>query len=206
MYVCPRIARAALRVRVREKLNETSISTVQEKTAAQNWFPGEDVHGRGQGYSVTSTPQGSGQADCLRSWNMCVSCDSDGKQQKNDAKPDFGLSRSQRIAQRSVFQEAYDCGVNHVGKYMVMWLRSGEDSALRLGVVASKRTFRRAVDRARVKRLLREAYRLNRFRLCGKCDIVLVARRRMLNVKVDVVVRELLDLAERAGIMKKETD
>jgi ribonuclease P protein component len=89
---------------------------------------------------------------------------------------------------------------------MVMWLRVGEDSALRLGVVASKHVSRRAVDRARAKRLLREAYRLNRFRLCGKYDVVLVARRRILNVKLGEVVRELLDLAGKAGIMKKETD
>ena len=84
---------------------------------------------------------------------------------------------------------------------MVLWLRPGEDASLRLGVVASKRTFRRAVDRARAKRLLREAFRLNRHQLSGAYDIVLLARRRILEVKRFAVDRDLMILAERAGIV-----
>lgn len=81
-----------------------------------------------------------------------------------------------------------------------MWLRPGEGASLRLGVVASKRTFRRAVDRARAKRLLREAFRLNRGRLDGAYDVVLVARRRILEVKRPAVDRDLMIAAQRAGI------
>jgi ribonuclease P protein component len=41
-------------------------------------------------------------------------------------------------------------------------LAEGEKSGLQAGVSASKRNFKRAVDRNRIKRLLREAYRLQK--------------------------------------------
>lgn len=83
-----------------------------------------------------------------------------------------------------------------------MWLRTGDDACLRLGVVTSKRSFRRAVDRAKARRILREAYRLNRWRLDGDCDVVLVARRRLLEVHLNQVQAELLKLAGKAGMLK----
>jgi ribonuclease P protein component len=71
-------------------------------------------------------------------------------------------------------------------------------------VVASKKTFRRAVDRARAKRLLREAYRLNRFRFGGDFDVVILARARIGDVKVQAVEKDLLILAEKARILKEK--
>ena len=89
---------------------------------------------------------------------------------------------------------------------MVMWLRSGEDASLCLGVVAGIRSFRRAVERSRARRLLREAYRLNRFRLRGLYDVVLVARRAIIDASRQTVEKELLMLAEKAGILKRESE
>jgi ribonuclease P protein component len=119
-----------------------------------------------------------------------------------DRYRDRRLSRKQRIIGSRIFQEAFNTGRQYVGSFMVMWLRSGAGADLRLGVVSSKRTFRRAVDRARAKRLLREAYRLNRFRFGGSFDLVLVARARIGGVKVQAVEKDLLVLAAKAGILK----
>jgi ribonuclease P protein component len=83
---------------------------------------------------------------------------------------------------------------------MVMFLRKGRDARLRLGVVASKRSFRRAVDRSRAKRLLREAYRLNRHRLTGDVDVVLLARSRIREAARSEVEKDLLRLAGKAGL------
>lgn len=114
--------------------------------------------------------------------------------------PDRRLSRQQRLRESKCFREAFESKRSYAGRYLVLWLRPGEGASLRLGVVASKRTFRRAVDRARAKRLLREAFRLNRGRLDGAYDVVLVARRRILEVKRPAVDRDLMIAAQRAGI------
>ena len=119
-------------------------------------------------------------------------------------QPDMGLSRRQRILESRCFKEAFDHGPHSTGRFMVMWLRVNDDATLRLGVVASKRSFHEAFERARAKRLLREAYRLNRFRFSGKQDVVLVARHAILGVARQDVERDLLALAEKIGLMGKE--
>jgi len=69
-------------------------------------------------------------------------------------------------------------------------------------VVASRRSFRRAVDRARAKRLLRESFRLNRHRFTGAVDVILVARMSLSAVRRPEAERDLLRLAEKAGLLR----
>ena len=139
---------------------------------------------------------------------MCVCCAPDnGEQQGQETvtggKPDLRLSRSQRVACSSVFREAFRDGPHYVGRYMVMWLRTGEDASLRLGVIASKRSFGKAFKRSRAKRLLREAYRLNRYQFRGAVDVILIARRRIQDVARQEVEKDLLKLARRARLLEE---
>lgn len=114
-------------------------------------------------------------------------------------RPDRRLSKEQRLRRSRLFAETYGQGRRVVGRMMVLWLRTGEGAALRLGVVASKRVGN-AVQRARAKRRLREAFRRNRFRFRGEVDVVLVARRRILAADWPKVESELLALAVQAGL------
>jgi ribonuclease P protein component len=122
----------------------------------------------------------------------------------SSAEPDRRLSRHRRIRESRLFREAFEGGRCWPGRLMVLWLLFRDDSSLRLGVVASKRTFRTAVKRARAKRLLREAYRLNRFRLRSECDVVLVGRRAILDASLPEVEKELLKLAGKAGMLRED--
>jgi len=119
---------------------------------------------------------------------------------KERAGVDRGLSRRQRILSPLLFREAFDRGRRHHGVFFTLWQRPGEDASRRLGVVASKRTFPRAVDRNRAKRLLREAFRLNRWRLTTTDDIVLLARGQILKVKRPTVERDLKRVFKNAHL------
>ena len=119
---------------------------------------------------------------------------------KEHAGVDKGLSRRQRILSPLLFKEAFERGQRHYGVFFTLWQRQGEDAAQRLGVVASKRTFPRAVDRNRAKRLLREAFRLNRWRLTTTDDIVLLARGQILKVKRPNVERDLKRVFKNAHL------
>jgi ribonuclease P protein component len=55
-------------------------------------------------------------------------------------------------------------------------LRANTLSSSRIGVIVSKKNAPRAVDRNRIKRLVREAFRQNRQRFAGN-DLVVLARR-----------------------------
>ncbi len=76
------------------------------------------------------------------------------------------------------------------GQTLVIWVAITPDAGRRAGVVVSKRTFRRAVDRNRAKRLMREAFRLSRHRLKPDVALILIARggiagKRCQDVKID---------------------
>ena len=117
-------------------------------------------------------------------------------------RPDRGLSRLQRLTRSTHFQEAFAQGRSLVGRYMVLWARDGSDAALRLGLVSSRKVGG-AVARNRARRRLREAWRLNRHRLSGKVDVVLVARRAIGGATAAQVEAELMRLCAQAGLLEK---
>ena len=117
--------------------------------------------------------------------------------------PDYGLSRKRRLKAPGLLQETFEQGRRFVGRFMILWLRNGAGAALRLGVV-SGRTIGGAVERNRARRRLREAFRLNRHRFQGNCDIVLMARDRIHGAAWPELQAELIELAGRAGILKSE--
>lgn len=115
---------------------------------------------------------------------------------------DRGLSRRQRVASPVQFREAYDQGRCYRGRLVTMWLRTGPAAAFRLGVVTGRRVGE-AVDRTRARRLIREAYRLNRSNFCGVFDVILSARSTICSARMQDVEAELLVLARKAGILKR---
>jgi ribonuclease P protein component len=65
----------------------------------------------------------------------------------------------------------------------------------RLGISVSRRKVRRAHARNRLKRLIREAFRLSKAELPGGLDLVVIPRRE--DVPLSAVRRSLIDLARR---------
>ena len=116
------------------------------------------------------------------------------------SRPDQRLGRNRRLHACAAIDQAFNGGIRFAGRCMVMWLRRAEDADLRLAVVASRRTFRRAVDRNRAKRLLREVFRRSRSRFHGRVDVVLIARRAMLNEVFAGIENDLMKLAEKARL------
>jgi ribonuclease P protein component len=85
------------------------------------------------------------------------------------------------------FRSVYDQGKRFDGRLMTAFVRQNETGQHRLGITASKRVARLAVDRNRMKRLLREMFRLSEGTLQGlepPLDWVLNAKRSLLKVKL----------------------
>ena len=99
-----------------------------------------------------------------------------------------------RLRESADFRRVFDADRTRRGRNVILWVADGPSDGWRLGVVASKRTFRRSVDRSRAKRLVREAFRLNRRAFRGAGDLVVVARRAILDAKRQDVEAELLKL------------
>ncbi len=111
------------------------------------------------------------------------------------------LPKALRLLKSAEFRQAFDGGPQWPSRTLVLWVRREADARGRVGVVASKRTFRRAVDRNRARRLLREAFRRHRHGLRSDVDLVLLARRRILEARAADVERDLLRVGREAGLL-----
>ncbi len=76
----------------------------------------------------------------------------------------FGFSKAERLKSRKQIDELFAKGksITVFPVRVIYQFSSSEVGSLQVGVSASKRHFKKAVDRNRVKRLLREAYRLQK--------------------------------------------
>ena len=108
-----------------------------------------------------------------------------------------GFGKAHRLRRGRSFERLFQEGQCLAGRTTVMRVIPGEAAHSRCGVIASKRTFRRAVDRNRAKRLLRESFRQERGGLPMVCDVILVARKLILEDGVSAVCRDIRRLVAR---------
>ena len=96
----------------------------------------------------------------------------------------------------SEFRKIYDTGVRSSGPLFAAFvLARPESEGARLGVTVP-RAIGRAVERNRIKRRLREAFRLGRHEL-GSWDIVLNPRRALLKASFEEIQQSLGKVMER---------
>ena len=78
-------------------------------------------------------------------------------------KQRYFLGKESKLKSRNVIQQLFSKG-KHVLVYPLkaVYIFGNEKHPLQAGVSASKRNFKKAVDRNKIKRLIREAYRLQK--------------------------------------------
>lgn len=109
------------------------------------------------------------------------------------------LSKNSRLRRNSSFQAVYRSGKSYANKNMVLYVLPQRGGQRRVGFAAGKR-LGSAVIRNRVKRLLREAYRLHQHRLATGFDLVIVGRQPLTGGSLDTAVSAFLQLSDRAKI------
>ena len=99
-----------------------------------------------------------------------------------------------------IFRKLYATS-GHANSYLVFYARKNRFSANRVGVTVGKK-LGGAVVRNRVRRRLREVYRINEARFTPGWDIVVVARSRCVNAPFEKLTKAYLSLAEKAGVLE----
>ena len=98
-----------------------------------------------------------------------------------------------------IFQRLYHSG-GQANSYLVLYARRNRTDTNRVGITVSKK-LGHAVVRNRVRRRLREVYRLNEAAFAPGWDIVVVARTKAVQADFPTLTGAYLQLAQKAGIL-----
>ena len=100
------------------------------------------------------------------------------------------FTKSDRVLKREIFLKARGEGRARKSRHFVVVELQGASGELKLGITASRR-IGNAVKRNRVKRLVREFFRLNKERLKSDTHYIVIARRDSHTLMYDTVYNEL---------------
>jgi ribonuclease P protein component len=113
------------------------------------------------------------------------------------------LPKAARLSRRAEFTAVREEGKSWHGRFMVLGaLATAGREAARIGVITSRKTGT-AVERSRVRRRLREIFRLHRALLPAGLWMVVVPRRAAVAAKYSALSDEWRSLAERGGYLRK---
>ena len=104
-----------------------------------------------------------------------------------------------------MFQRLYSKGTSCSDRNIVIYFLPNRLMINRLGITVSKKTGG-AVLRNRTKRLMKESYRLNESQVKSGYDIVLVARRNIVNADFHAINASFLKLMKKLDMLVAENE
>ena len=112
------------------------------------------------------------------------------------------MNQTVAIKQPHLFRRAYAKGKSAVTPTVVLYARKNGQSFNRLGLTVGTKVGK-AVVRNRVRRRIREAYRIHEEKMAPGWDIVVVARVRSAFAPYREVQRDLLRLLDKLGVYRR---
>ena len=113
------------------------------------------------------------------------------------------MKKTVSLKENHLFRRAYNRGKTAADGRLALYVRRNGRKDNRLGFTVSTK-LGHAVVRNRVRRRLREIYRLNEDKLNGGLDVVVVARVRAASSDYRQLEKSFLKLADKLDLLKKE--
>ena len=108
---------------------------------------------------------------------------------------------SESLKKNSDFQKVYKQGKSYANRYLVMYMMENGTGRNRIGISVSKKVGN-SIVRHRLKRLIKEAYRLQEELFQSNLDIVIIARMSAKEISYQEVKSALLHLGGLHKILK----
>ncbi|MCB9030504.1 MAG: ribonuclease P protein component [Deltaproteobacteria bacterium] len=112
------------------------------------------------------------------------------------------LSSNRRLKKRREYLEIQADGKKLYSKQFLIIVKKSERTDSRIGVTVTKKVDKRAVGRNRIKRRIKEIFRLNQFRLNGIFDILIIARHDAHSCNYHDMERQILGTLKAKGYLK----
>lgn len=115
---------------------------------------------------------------------------------------DEKFPKSSRILNRSTFRRVYDEGKKYQARYFTAFVMprgdgSSDESGPRIGITVTKKVGN-SVERNRCRRLVREVFRKNKWRVPSGIDIVINVKSSLLNQSSDELEGDFFKFLEKS--------
>ena len=107
------------------------------------------------------------------------------------------------LKENHLFRRLYSKGKSAAAPTVAVYVRPNRLAKSRLGVTVGTKVGK-AVRRNRVRRRIREIYRVHENRMCSGFDMVVVARVRSAHAPYAEIARDLLRLLDKLGVYQKK--
>ncbi|RIL11080.1 MAG: ribonuclease P protein component [Proteobacteria bacterium] len=111
-----------------------------------------------------------------------------------------------RIKKTGDFARLQRSGKKLVSKHFLIVIGPSPTNRARLGVTITRKVDPRAAFRNRLKRRIREIFRLNRHKFSGSFDIIVIARQNAQQCNLFQIRKELLGTLSHAGYLKNASN
>lgn len=102
----------------------------------------------------------------------------------------FGFPRTARLLTSADFQSVFKKPKKFHSRFFSIYVAPNSLSESRLGLAVSKKALPKAAARNRIKRLVRESFRKNRWQF-SSLDVIFLARKELLSIENQELTEEL---------------
>ena len=128
--------------------------------------------------------------------SLPVAAGRDGSVSRLDARAPFGFPRTDRLTSRRQYRTVYDTGRRVRGRFVTVFALPNGLDRCRVGITVTRK-LGNAVKRNRIKRALREIFRLHRVSTSGSFDLVVNAHASIADCAVEQIERDFLKCVAR---------
>jgi len=105
----------------------------------------------------------------------------------------------ERLKKTNEFKRVFSQGMSRFGKYTIIFILPGQQETNRVGIIV-KKSIGKAAQRNRIKRRLREIWRLKGKNIISGSDVIIIAKKEILEAPFLEIEQEMVRFLERDSI------
>lgn len=113
----------------------------------------------------------------------------------------YSLSRLERITKTSEFKKALQKGITYRSKALNLSIAQNSCGTSRIGISLRRENFKFATERNRLRRYLKEIFRLNKHSFKKGYDIIAIPKVNCADLKFNELKDEFIELIKKANIL-----